>query len=281
MIELQREIVLIDHAQTSQHRYYINSGTSPTNLENTCGLIYKPGSLLPLTDWRLPTEHERSLIEADQEPEKAGNWLSIVTLPEDLLTPFLGVIELSRANTLQPIHELMSSSTVLSAINELGLILQGSTQHPDQQLDGGFIFASISGKPTVTYAPGPEYVGLHVDSFYPVPLEERRYTPNRICINLSSEPRYLVFMNIALESMFHILKQQAKPDPDYTLIGSPLGRAFMRTFPAYPLIKVAIYPGEAYIAPTEHIVHDGSSLDRQFLDVHLTYRGTFRSQLSL
>ena len=54
-----------------------------------------------------------------------------------------------------------------------------------------------------------------------------------------------------------------------------LARIFTREYPDYPLIIVKIKYGEAYLAPTEHIIHDGYSIGKHSLDLFLTYLGYF------
>ena len=39
-----------------------------------------------------------------------------------------------------------------------------------------------------------------------------------------------------------------------------VGQAFLKRFPGYPVVKIRLKPGEAYIAPTENMLHEGSSL---------------------
>ena len=45
-----------------------------------------------------------------------------------------------------------------------------------------------------------------------------------------------------------------KPPRRFSLIG----REFMERFPDVPVVRCRIGPGDAYIAPTENLVHDGS-----------------------
>lgn len=46
----------------------------------------------------------------------------------------------------------------------------------------------------------------------------------------------------------------------------------MKLYPDYPVIKLRIAPGEAYIAPTGQIIHDGTSMGKQYPDVTLHVR---------
>ena len=43
----------------------------------------------------------------------------------------------------------------------------------------------------------------------------------------------------------------------------------MRAFPDYPVVRLTIRPGEAYIAPTENLIHDGSTLGMTSPDLAL------------
>ena len=46
-----------------------------------------------------------------------------------------------------------------------------------------------------------------------------------------------------------------------------LGRKFLRVFDDYPITRIRVKPGDAYIAPTENIVHDGCTELGSDLDV--------------
>ena len=50
---------------------------------------------------------------------------------------------------------------------------------------------------------------------------------------------------------------------------------FLSNYPDYPVIKIRVSPGEAYIAPTENMIHDGCTINKQFFDVIMTIRGNF------
>jgi hypothetical protein len=54
-----------------------------------------------------------------------------------------------------------------------------------------------------------------------------------------------------------------------------IGAAFMSTFPDYPIVRLRLRPGEAYIAPTENVLHDGSSTGVRAINQYLSMRGRF------
>ncbi|MCB9268418.1 MAG: hypothetical protein H6561_02480 [Lewinellaceae bacterium] len=123
---------------------------------------------------------------------------------------------------------------------------------------------------TVTYNPREKrYLGLHLDSWEKQPLQELATTRNRLCINLGQSPRYFLFVNQEIHRLQQIcdLPQESRPR---TLI-----QAFLERFPDYPVIRVCLQPFEAYIAPTENIIHDGSSMGQLYQDVQITIRSYF------
>ncbi len=55
---------------------------------------------------------------------------------------------------------------------------------------------------------------------------------------------------------------------------------FCALFPAYPVIKLRVGPDEAYVAPTESLIHDGNTEGGSRLDIDLMVRGHFRHAAS-
>lgn len=114
-------------------------------------------------------------------------------------------------------------------------------------------------------------VGLHVDTW---DLDRRfaRYTArNRIAVNLSGTPRWLLFVPFTYTQIREWLPRSERHDSD------PRGLVldFFRTFPSGPVYRLRIDPGMAYVAPTENLIHDASSLGGSALDTTLHARGFF------
>jgi hypothetical protein len=49
----------------------------------------------------------------------------------------------------------------------------------------------------------------------------------------------------------------------------------MKYYPEYPVVKLRIAPREAYIAPTENMIHDGCTVDKNRPDLKLMFLGHF------
>ena len=115
-------------------------------------------------------------------------------------------------------------------------------------------------------------LGLHVDNWERTELGNSDFVPNRISINIGRSHRYLLFLDLTLNEIAEILKSRYGCNPKTK---SDLTREFLERHPDYPIIRVRVNPGEAYIAPTENIIHDGSSADADDLGMHITIRGRF------
>lgn len=107
------------------------------------------------------------------------------------------------------------------------------------------------------------YVGLHLDCFEELAVQERWRGRNRFRINLGCSPRYLQFLTLPIGDMLNLLIESGKAKKEITewgkhsVMSNLVAREFMAVFPTTPVLRLEIMPGEAYIAPTENLVHDG------------------------
>ncbi|WP_299224109.1 hypothetical protein [uncultured Psychroserpens sp.] len=128
-----------------------------------------------------------------------------------------------------------------------------------------------SNQSTLTTNEGKK-IGLHIDSWEKASSQDRGKVRNRICINLGKEHRYFLFMNKRIDEL------RAKPFSSLN-IGTPdhYNRIyfFLEANPNYKLFRIELKPFEAYIAPTENLFHDGSSLNSKSIDISITARGYF------
>jgi hypothetical protein len=119
---------------------------------------------------------------------------------------------------------------------------------------------------TVTRDPiTARFVGLHVDSFHEQYDAARQNAGNRLSINIGHEPRYLLFVPRAYRQL-----SGSRPPGRYDVVA-----AFLAAHGEQPVMRLRIDPGEAYIAPTENLIHDATSLGRRTEDVHVTGRAVF------
>jgi predicted Zn-dependent protease with MMP-like domain len=124
-------------------------------------------------------------------------------------------------------------------------------------------------------ADSQKFIGLHLDSWDKQPLRLRHRSRNRLCINLGREARYSLFVNLPLMQMFAHLGLRDPEDIYADFRGLALGHRFMMARPEYPAVRLRIEPGEAYILPTDNLIHDGSTTGTAHPDITMTFIGRF------
>lgn len=233
---------------------------------------YSPTAYIPKSDWRVPTTEEYKLLRVTKSPSESGNWVSIIHIPDDVLAPFKQLRDSTKTEKNQTLFNLKKTSNCQKGIAQVLEYIAPLSEAADKHFEGIGISINLPGliTSTVDYERNC-YIGLHLDSWYESSLKERHLSQNRICINLGHEDRFLLLVNLSLQTMFDILETDKSNDPK-TLIFN-----FMQYFPNYPVIRLKIAPNEAYIAPTENIIHDGSTLGQMYFDTCLTIRGKFKS----
>lgn len=282
MLENGVKLIVTTLNEIDGQRLWLSAGTmEASDLRKEKEVNYAPGARVPKLPWRPPSPVEYDTLVDDDLHTSPGRWINILSVPDRIMEPFRPLKEAAeQAKSLMILQDIINSESCQQGIQQTKAHFATLNEHSKQEMEGAFIFGSKGDRLTLTYDHGPEFIGLHLDSWYRGQLEKRDIAPNRICLNLGPSDRYLLYINIPLQEMFARLEEVGSDDPERNYIGSPLGRAFMRQFPEYPVVKLRVQPGEAYIAPTENISHDGSSEGNLCLDVQLTIRGQFNPMLS-
>jgi hypothetical protein len=96
--------------------------------------------------------------------------------------------------------------------------------------------------------------GLHIDNWDKLPLAQRRRSRRRVAINLGPGDRYVV---VATQDICDL--HAAHPiEADFPRTGHI--HDFLRQGGTMRCVRIRFEPGEGYIAPTELVPHDGSTL---------------------
>ncbi len=238
---------------------------------------YLKKAYIPSGGWNKITTYDTTLLEYnDSILLDTGSFISLIKVPKDVTSSFKKIRNevkkgVSKKELDRIISEFKNNRNNLSIfqqyINSLG-------KNNNKILIG----TNNSGLQTVTYDPSDKqkrYIGLHVDNWYQKSLEERFLSPRRICINLGITSRYLLFINLPLKKISNLLGSRKSLDPIKLIPSTSLGHLFMKEFPDYPVLRIEIPPNEAYIASTENIIHDGSTLNHKNVDVCLHAHGLF------
>jgi hypothetical protein len=247
-------------------RIELSSGTRVADSSETSTLVhgaaYEEGARLPREPWRPPTPQEAERLLASELPRDMANAIAIVRLPGEFSDELREAIrnvsdETLETDLLQPLRKICELGEPVHCIG---------------------VNANPANLKTVTINRDiNRFNGLHVDNWDRIDLNSRHLASNRICINIGKGDRYFMFLPVSLMDMASLLAKEMgphwKPPGRYTAIG----RQFMERFPAVPAVRCWLAPGEAYIAPTENLVHDGSSLGQSEVDEQFTIRAHIRS----
>lgn len=224
----------------------------------------------PQLPWREPSKEEKDcLLEGKLKDFRASQLIGLCKLPEDLIH------NIQHALFNNPQFE---KDDVEPHIQPIENYVREHFSRPEYlPFQSHCYFSShatclktVTRVPTF-FLPHMPYIGLHVDYHDGLSFYESDQARNRICINIGQEDRYFLFINLPIQTILSLLQCEAVQHPYPT----SLGRAFMAKFPGYPVVKLCIPPGYAYIAPTEILIHDATTLDKRCQDLTLTFLGYF------
>lgn len=270
-ISLNRGVYLnMDLTKFSLSDISLSEGTQMVNSSYN-NSYYHNNSVVPKGNWRCINTAEFNILTCTNNLDSYYNTVSLIALEDSLRYRIadinLSQIDLSKEYGSQDIQKLISD------------IYDEVDQYNTAQYKAfNAIAINKPNLPTVTFdKENSAYLGLHIDSFDNAALIGRDFSSNRICINVSDEDRFFLFINHTLTSI--IKKIKAKNSTlidginDFDLRQLPY--LFSTLHPNYPVVRLRCPPGTGYIAPTENIIHDGSSEGQKSKDVSLSVRGFF------
>lgn len=276
LVEGTKVFLLDDTSPSLIPRVELSSGTICA--EDTIHLeLYAEDSFVPRLPWRRLTDSEVKLVICDSNSHTSSNtWISVFSVPEEVMASFTpireGLASRMTLSELRQFNKLPEAQTAISQAIDYSMTL---VRKENPLIEAPIIHFSSPDMLTTTQDSAGKLIGLHIDSWYRMNLVDRNLAPNRLSINIGIEPRFLIFINLPLQLAAQILEQHYPEDDRRHRVGIGLRTAFMSNFPDYPVIKLRVEPGEAYIAPTENVIHDGCTLNQTFIDAQFNIRGHF------
>jgi len=259
------KIHIASSCKESAHRIELSSGTRIADMRETAdlahGAAYEQGARLPREPWRRPTEEEAKSLVVASAPRNLASSIAIVKLPGEFSNDVRNAIR-SGNNEALKINLLQQLRTICKLGEPLHCI--GPSTNP----------ANLR-TVTINREIG-RYIGLHVDNWDQIDLGLRHLATNRICINVGEEDRYLLFLPLSLMDIATVLSREMGHQWEASVRYTSIGRQFMERFPDVPVIRCRLAPGEAYIAPTENLIHDASTVGQSRIDEQFTIRGHIR-----
>lgn len=248
-------------------------GTRSASIEEKQALQLEHSAAVPAGEWRVAAEQDRTEWFAEQAM-LPGLKVSVVQLPGELADSFLQIgRDISQSPQGDPRRRPDQKRAVLELLSAI-VAEYGDPNHATRPLGVG---RNPGGLPVTTRGSSGKRIGLHVDNWTHGESLDRGNSDNRICINIGSAPRWLLFLPVPLADAAASLKRLAEREAP-VLGPTDIARLYMRRFPDVPVFSLQIRPGEAYIAPTENIIHDGSTRGSDQDDMFVTYLGRFSAR---
>ena len=263
---MKRDILVRSYDGDLKSRLMMYSGTVCNRAETRFGQqIYRAGAFLPRGELRSATPYELEALDGRHTVSGRNRLIGIVRLSLPLLDDLRSA-------------KLDEGKIPMSAMQRYPFTQLGMELAPYWILRGSLLplgYASYTaGFHTVTFdAVTARFIGLHIDDLDGLPIERREESTTRLCVNLGLNARYLLFINVSTLLIAAMLAGDATGGSFIHLRSTPLIHAFLKAFPEYPVTRLEVRPGEAYIAPTENMIHDGSTLGMSGMDHQVTLRG--------
>jgi hypothetical protein len=252
---------------SGEPRLLLNDGTRRVTNWHAGGIPYNSPAFLPASSWRAATERERQLLVAPStEPADVASTIWVIKMSDSFMKPlepyrkhFAG----SRAECESVRDTPGYFDAQRQAVLELGPYLRSSERI---RLLGTCVNEpGLTTCTTYSVKGVKRFAGLHVDDWDRAPMAERTRCRSKISINVGWEDRFFLFINRPIvELLGGVLVEGNDKQP---------GRDFMERYPHYPVVRLRIRPGEGYIAPTDNMVHDGSTEGMERADVTVNLLG--------
>jgi hypothetical protein len=237
--------------------YLSNTGVEPAG----------PNKFLPRDDWSEP-----SSIADDVRPLNTA--VTVLDLGTDLSSSIRRRLPLlldpertsddSRRELLDGLAgELVERLTALGVISESVRVSNVAVNPPGIR---------STGRDFVTN----QYVGLHIDNHDKLRLADRAGAVQLLALNCGASDRYFHYVDVPVARMAAMTGTPIDGDEDPKQASDGLKNRFLERFGEYPVIRVVLPPGHAYIATPQNLIHDGAGGSVNAADVAFLMLGRYR-----
>jgi hypothetical protein len=238
------------------------------------GVPYRSDAIVPAPHWRPATPEQVAGLGGERSHARRHDGVTVaIVRPGEALLEALAPLGFASARTLEECTSKLRGRAYLESLQRaLPCLADFLTSEDGVQLLGTCVQRGglVS---TTTHADDQGQVtfsGLHVDEWDGLALGERHRCRRQMSINLGAGDRFFIFASTPVDA---IAREFGDHFDRGTYVG--IGATLFAHRPDEVLYRVRVRPGEAYIAPTDNLVHDGSTAGRTAPDVTLNLRGYF------
>ena len=263
-------LVFSEPREISKGRLRVSSGIAPLIDDRAA-----PEAVKPRSDWRELTDKEFDLLTSPpDENHLDSEFVCTWRIPSKINERFEGIRRATlKHNKLSVITNLFSHSEFRRGRMELFNYLRDSGLSGDVTLLGNY--CSPTGMEVTSIgSQDKSLVGLHIDSWKSESIGARGIGfPSRLAMNMGPETRYLLFINLSIRQ---IIERATWPIQDHP---NRFTTDFFQNCPNYPVIRLSVEPGEGYSAPTEYMIHDSTTVGKDYCDALFTILGDCDRQM--
>lgn len=242
---------------------------------------YKENAFIPKNNWRKLYDEEQSILFTDDIEKDINSLIGLFHLPKNIIHEF-DKIGFKEAFCKDDYDDIFNSQhkkivDVLKTLGNFFFELIHSNYTLSEVVFHGISFEQQALE-TVAYSDTDnKYFGLHIDRNISSNLFLRAKNPNRISINIGKESRYLLFVPLSIDSIFKMVveKEGSFESLKNNLTEQTLVYNFFKHYPDYPVLRLEHKPYDVYVAPTDNIIHDGSTIGKQLPDMIAVFTGYF------
>lgn len=265
-----------------ENRIMINDGTLRTDGRTVeSGASYIADTFKPKSNWRYLDDDETLKVLTTNSALPYNRNIGIFRLPDDMIKMLQSF----------PIHECKNRNEIIETF--LFSRLRGFKELQDHFIDlitsltavgrpasktrlYGVNFGHPNLETAATFSTTGELYGLHIDNSRDENnIYNRDEAQNRLTLNIGKESRYILYINKTVKEIHELLIKEGHISKETNIPDGKLNKLFLTIYPNYPVLRVRQDPYEGYIAPTDNIIHDGSTLGSTSPDITVVFTGYF------
>ena len=234
---------------------------------------YSEQAYIPQQKWQTVSRALASDIWIDKPQEPKMPRCGVLKVPDLLLAPIREHIK-GESETLREELRFLDRASIKKHTCILREYLCERLHVSDIPVEHG-IACHPPGLETVTVNDKTgHFIGMHLDSWDGDSYEERNLARTRVSVNIGPSTRSFLFISLPL---CEIAKLIAKATGQCSLTHAhTIMPMVFQMFPDIPVYRIELNPGEAYIADTDNLLHDGSSISSNSATLHYTLRAKLK-----
>lgn len=272
---MQKVKMYIENLSHDEERISLSAGSDLGDINSYCENAY-----VPKAPWKELSQADYKKLVLNREQIKNRNVVGVLNIPDTIINKAhrIGITKLTHQNQISPLF-LKEKELLLEFNNDINEFLQSIETRKWRKLHGLFVSSPITAPTVAKVSTEAKLMGLHIDNTLSSEVVSLGRSPNRICFNFGEEDRYLLFVDLTITSILHMLEMKGvkiKSKNGERISEQQITELFFTNFPDYPILRVKIKKGELYIAPTDNVIHDGSHYGKQLPDICLVVLGYFK-----